>query len=181
MPDKLTIDRSHSVIGFTARHFMVTTVRGQFKDFDGTIEIEGKDHETLKVDVVIKTASVTTNTEQRDEHLRSADFFDVEKYPEMHFVSTGAEKKGADAYVLRGDLTIKDVTVPIQLDATIEGSFNDPYGNERTGVTLRGAINREDFGLTWNQVLEAGAVMVGKTINLEIEVAVLRPLAVAAQ
>lgn len=180
MPETLKIDRSHSVIGFTAKHFMVTTVRGQFKDFDGTVEVEGVDHTTVKADVVIKTASITTNTDQRDEHLRSADFFDAAKYPEMHFVSTGVEKKGDDSYVVKGDLTIKDITRPIELDASVEGSFNDPYGNERTGVTLRGEINREDWGLTYNQVLEAGAVMVSKKIKLEVEVAVLRPLAVPA-
>jgi len=180
MPDTLTIDRAHSVIGFTARHLVVTTVRGQFTDFDGKIEVEGTDHNTLKADVAIKTASVSTNTDQRDEHLRSADFFDAEKYPEMRFVSTGVVKKGENAYVLKGDLTIKDVTRPVELDATVEGSFNDPYGNERTGVTLRGQINREDWGLTYNQVLEAGALMVSKKINLELEVAVLRPIAVPA-
>ena len=180
MPEKLTIDRSHSVLGFTAKHFMVTTVRGEFKDFEGTLEVDGDDYNTLKAEVVIKTASVTTNTDQRDAHLRSADFFDVEKYPEMRFVSTGVEKKGADSYVLKGDLTIKDVTRPIELNATVEGRFNDPYGNERTGVTLRGEVDREAFGLTWNQVLEAGAVMVSKKIKLELDVAVLRPLAVPA-
>jgi polyisoprenoid-binding protein YceI len=181
MPETLKIDRSHSVIGFSARHFVVTTVRGEFQDFDGTVEVEGSDYRTVKAQAVIKTASITTNTSQRDDHLRSADFFDVEKYPEMTFVSTGVEKKGDDVYVVRGDLTIKDVTRPVELEATVEGSFNDPYGNERTGVSLRGEINREDWGLTYNQVLEAGAVMVGKKIKLEIDAAVLRPLAVPAQ
>ena len=181
MPETLKIDRSHSVIGFTAKHFMVTTVRGQFLDFDGTVEVEGSDHRTLKAEAVIKTASVTTNTKQRDDHLRSADFFDSETYPEMRFVSTAVEQKGGEEYIVKGDLTIKDVTRPIELNATVEGTFNDPYGNERTGVTLRGEINREDWGLTYNQVLEAGAVMVSKTIKLEIEVAVLRPIAVPAQ
>ena len=180
MPEKLTIDRSHSVLGFSAKHFMVTTVRGEFKDFDGTVEVDGDDYKTVKAEVVIKTASVTTNTEQRDAHLRSADFFDVEKYPEMRFVSSAVEKKGEDSYQLKGDLTIKDITRPIELNATVEGRFNDPYGNERTGVTLRGEIDREAFGLTWNQVLEAGAVMVSKKIKLELDVAVARPLGVPA-
>lgn len=180
MPQTLTLDRSHSVIGFTARHFMVTTVRGQFKDFEGTFEVDGDDYKSLKADVVIKTASVSTNTDQRDEHLRSADFFDAAKYPEMHFVSTGVQKNGEDDFTLTGDLTIKDVTRPVVLNATLEGSFNDPYGNERIGVTLRGELDREDWGLTYNQVLEAGAVMVSKKIKLEIEAAVLRPLAVTA-
>ena len=180
MPETLKIDRAHSVIAFSAKHFVVTTVRGEFTDFDATVEVEGTDHSTLKAEAVIKTASVTTNTQQRDDHLRSPDFFDVEKYPEMKFVSTGVEKKGENTYLLKGDLTIKDVTKPIELDATVEGTFNDPYGNERTGVTLRGEIDRETWGLTWNQVLEAGAVMVGKKIKLEVEVAVLRPLAVPA-
>lgn len=180
MLETLKIDRTHSTIGFTVKHFMVTNVRGEFKDFDGTIEVDGTDHRTLNADVVIKTASVTTNTDQRDDHLRSADFFDAEKYPEMHFVSTGVDQKSDDEYVLRGNLTIKDVTRPVELNATVEGSINDPYGNERTGVTVRGSINRDDFGLTYNQVLEAGAVVVGKKVTLEIEVAVLRPLAVPA-
>jgi polyisoprenoid-binding protein YceI len=180
MPQTLGVDRSHSVIGFSAKHFMVTTVRGSFQDFDGSIEVEGDDYKTLKADVVIKTASVTTNTPQRDDHLRSADFFDAEKYPEMHFASTGVQMKGADTYTLKGDLTIKDVTRPVELEATIEGSYNDPYGNERIGVSLRGQVNRKDWGLTWNQVFEAGAVMVSEKVNLELDVAVLRPLAVAA-
>ena len=181
MPETLKIDRSHSVIGFSAKHFMVTTVRGQFLDFDGTVEVEGTDHRTLKAQAVIKTASVTTNTQQRDDHLRSADFFDAEKYPEMTFVSSGVDKTGDDTYIVKGDLTIKDVTRPIELEATVEGSFNDPYGNERIGVSLRGEINREDWGLTYNQVLEAGAVMVSKKIKLEVDAAVLRPIAVPAQ
>jgi len=180
MPETLKIDRSHSVIGFTAKHFVVTTVRGQFLDFDGSVEVEGTDYRTVRAEAVIKTASITTNTQQRDDHLRSADFFDTDQYPEMKFSSTGIEKKGDNAYLVRGDLTIKGITRPIELDATVEGSFNDPYGNERTGVTLRGEIDREDWGLTWNQVLEAGAVMVGKKIKLEVEAAVLRPLAVPA-
>lgn len=181
MPQTLGIDRSHSVIGFSAKHFMVTTVRGSFQEFDGTIEVEGDDYNTLKADVVIKTASVSTNTPQRDDHLRSADFFDSEKYPEMHFVSTGVEKKGDDRYTLKGDLTIKDITKPVALDATVEGSYNDPYGNERIGVNLRGQVNRKDWGLTWNQVFEAGAVMVSEKVSLELDMAVLRPLAVPAQ
>ncbi len=181
MPETLKIDRSHSVVGFTAKHFMVTTVRGEFTDFDGTVEVEGDDYTTVKAAVVVKTASITTNTGQRDDHLRSADFFDVEKYPEMHFVSTGVEKVDDTNYILKGDLTIKNITKPVQLEASIEGRFNDPYGNERTGVSLRGEINREDWGLTYNQVLEAGAVMVSKKIKLEVDAAVLRPLGVPAQ
>lgn len=181
MPQTLGIDRSHSVIGFSAKHFMVTTVRGSFQEFDGAIEVDGDDYKTLRADVVIKTASITTNTQQRDDHLRSADFFDSEKYPEMHFVSTGVEKTGDDRYTLRGDLTIKDVTKPVELEARVEGSFNDPYGNERTGVSLRGQVNRKDWGLTWNQVFEAGAVMVSEKINLELDMAVLRPLVVPAR
>ena len=180
MPETLKLDRSHSVIGFTAKHFMVTTVRGQFQDFDATIEVEGTDHTTLKAEAVIKTASVKTNTDQRDDHLRSADFFDADKYPDMKFVSTGVEKKADDTYVLKGDLTIKDVTRPVALDAILEGTYNDPYGNERIGITLRGQINRKDWGLTWNQLYEAGAMMVSEKINLELELAVLRPLAVPA-
>jgi polyisoprenoid-binding protein YceI len=181
MPETLKIDRSHSVIGFTAKHFVVTTVRGQFQDFDGSVEVEGEDYRTVKAQAVIKTASVSTNTQQRDDHLRSADFFDSEKYPEMTFVSTGVEKSGDNAYLVKGNLTIKDITRPVELEATVEGKFNDPYGNERTGVSLRGEINREDWGLTYNQVLEAGAVMVSKKIKLEVDVAVLRPLGVPAQ
>ena len=180
MSDTLKIDPSHSVIGFSAKHFVVTTVRGQFLDFDGSVEVDGTDYRTVKAEAVIKTASVTTNTPQRDDHLRSPDFFDSEKYPEMKFSSTAVEKKGDHTYLVKGDLTIKGISSPIELDATVEGSFNDPYGNERTGVTLRGEIDREDWGLTWNQVLEAGAVMVSRKIKLEVELAVLRPLAVPA-
>ncbi|MFN2466217.1 MAG: YceI family protein [Candidatus Dormibacteria bacterium] len=180
MPDTLKIDRAHSSVGFSAKHFVITTVRGEFKDFDGIVEVDGTDHSTLRADVTIKTASISTNSDQRDDHLRSADFFDSENYPDMRFKSTGVEKKGDNDFLLRGDLTIKDVTRPVELEARLEGSMNDPYGNERTGVSLRGEIDREDWGLTWNQVLEAGAVMVSKKVKLEVDVAVLRPLAVSA-
>jgi polyisoprenoid-binding protein YceI len=159
---------------------MVTTVRGQLQDFDGTVDVDGDDYSTVRAEVVIKTASITTNTGQRDDHLRSADFFESEKYPEMRFVSTGVQKRSENSYILKGLLTIKGVTRPVDLEAEIEGSMKDPYGNERVGVSLRGEINREDWGLTWNQVLEAGAVMVSRKIKLELEVAVLRPLAVPA-
>lgn len=177
---KLKIDRAHSALGFSAKHLMVTTVRGQFEDFEGFVEVDGEDYRTARAEAVIKTASVSTNTPQRDDHLRSADFFDVESYPEMRFVSTGIEKTGENTYKMRGDLTIKDIARPVDLDVEVEGSFNDPYGNERIGVTIRGEVDREDWGLTWNQVLEAGAVMVGKKIKLELDLAVLRPLGVPA-
>jgi polyisoprenoid-binding protein YceI len=174
------VDPNHTSLGFAGKHMMVTTVRGQFKDFSGEVEVEDDDPTTARATVTIKVASLDTGVDQRDQHLRSADFFEVERYPEITFVSTAVEPRGDNRYRVTGELTIKDQTRPITLDVEVEESFTDPFGNERVGVTASGKLNRRDWGLTWNQVLEAGRLLVGNDIKLEVESALIRQVATPA-
>lgn len=179
MTTRFEADKSHAEIGFTAKHMMVSTIRGRFDDFDAWMEVDGADHTTARGEAVIKTASVNTGAQQRDDHLRSADFFESEKYPEMKFVLGSVEKKDDSNYIARGDLTIRDSTRPVELSVEVGGPINDPWGNERVSLSVNGKIDRKDWNLTWNQVLEAGALLVGETITLNAEVALVRPAAVA--
>jgi polyisoprenoid-binding protein YceI len=158
------IDPTHSEVGFVARHLMVTKVRGSFADVSGTVVV-ADDVEQSSADVVIKTASVTTGTADRDGHLRGADFFDVEVFPEMTFVSTSF-----DGDTLVGDLTIKSVTKPVTLDVSFNGVATDPWGNEKAAFEAQGDLNRTDWGLTWNANLEKGGVLVSEKIKLVIDV-----------
>ena len=167
-----TIDSDHSNVGFKVRHLMVSNVKGSFEKFTGTVEIDDKDIAKSKVEVSIDTNSVNTNVAKRDVHLRSADFFDVAKYPAMTFVSKKVAKSGKDKLNVTGDLTLHGVTKSVVLD--IEGpsqESKDPWGNIRKGATATTKINRKDFGLVYNAVLETGGVAVGEevTITLEIE------------
>jgi polyisoprenoid-binding protein YceI len=174
------IDHGHTHVGFTAKHLAVSTVHGQFSKFDG--QFEGPDDDLTKVrgTVSIDVASLGTRNEQRDTHLRSADFFDVEKYPQMTFALTAIEPLEGDTYLVRGDLTIKDVTRPIALEATIEGRMPDPFGaKERLGVSATGQLNRMDFGLNWDGV--AGAVpFAGHTIKLNLDAEIVVKVAETA-
>ena len=162
------IDPSHSGVNFSVRHMMVSKVRGRFGSFNGTIAI-ADDVLDSSVEATIEVASVHTNDNTRDEHLRSADFFDVAAYPTITFLSTKLEKVGDD-YRLTGDLTIKGTTRRVTLDLEVGGVGQDPWGNTRIGVTASGSVNRKDFGLTWNAPLETGGVLVGDKINLDLEV-----------
>lgn len=180
MAQRFDIDSSHSAIGFAVKHMMVATVKGTFGDFSGYVEGEPEDLGGARGEVTVDVASLTTQDSGRDDHLRSADFFDVARYPEMKFSVTGIDALGADRYRVRGDLTIRDVTRPIELEARREGEIQDPWGNLRIGVNLSGEINRRDFGLTWNKALEAGAVLVGDTVRISVEATLLQKLAVAA-
>lgn len=167
-----TIDPDHSNVGFKVRHLMVSNVKGSFEKFTGTVEIDEKEITKSKVQVSIDTNSINTNVQKRDEHLRSADFFDVAKYPTMTFVSKKVAKTGTDSLKVTGDLTLHGVTKEVVLD--VEGptrESKDPWGNIRKGATATTKINRKDFGLGWNAVLETGGVAVGEevTITLEIE------------
>jgi polyisoprenoid-binding protein YceI len=174
------VDPNHTSLGFAGKHMMVTTVRGRFKDFTGRVEVEDDDPTTAEARLTVRVASIDTGQDQRDQHLRSADFFDVEHYPEMTFVTTRVESRGGNRYLVTGDLTIRDQTRPIDLDVEVEERFTDPFGNERVGVTASGKLNRRDWGLTWNQVLEAGRLLVGNEIKLEIESALIRKAAAPA-
>ena len=167
---KYEIDKMHTTVGFTARHLAVSTVRGQFNKFDGSFE--GPDDDATKItgQLQIEVASVDTRTEMRDNHLRSADFFEADKYPYITYKLNSVEPIGGEKFRLHGDLTIKDVTKPIVLEATLEGRVPDPMtgGKERLGISARGQINRKDFGLNWDGI--AGAIPIaGHTIKLEIE------------
>ena len=166
---KWKLDPTHTVVEFSAKHLMISTVKGRIADIEGTINIDEKNPRNPSVEATLKTASIDTRTDQRDDHLRSGDFLNVEKYPEIKFRSTrfDGDRK---AFKLTGDLTIRDVTRPITLDVEFEGQTKDPWGGERVGFSAKGKIDRRDFGLTWNQVLEAGGVAVGNEIKIGIEV-----------
>ena len=158
------IDPTHSEVGFIARHLMVTKVRGSFTDVSGTVEV-AEDISHSVANVTIKTASVSSGTADRDGHLRSADFFDSETYPDMTFVSTSF-----DGDTLTGDLTIKGVTKPVTLDVEFNGVATDPWGNDKAAFEATGELNRSDWGLTWNASLEKGGVLVSEKIKLVIDV-----------
>ena len=158
------IDPTHSEVGFVARHLMVTKVRGSFADVSGTVEV-AEDLARSVANVTIRTASVTTGTADRDAHLRSADFFDGEAFPEMTFVSTSF-----DGDTLTGDLTIKGITKPVSLDVEFTGVATDPWGNEKAAFEAEGELNRTDWGLTWNANLEKGGILVSEKIKLVIDV-----------
>jgi polyisoprenoid-binding protein YceI len=170
------IDVAHSQIEFAVRHMMLSKVRGKFKNFQGNITIDANNLAASSVAGTVDVASIETGDGQRDGHLRSADFFDVEKYPKMSFRSTRIEPQGADQYKVYGELTIKDVTREVVFYAVDEGRAVDPWGNRRIGVSATTKINRKDFGLTWNVALETGGWLVGDevTITAEVEL-VLQP------
>lgn len=163
------LDQSHSHVGFRVRHLMVAKVRGRFTEVAGTISI-ADDPVSSSVEVTIPLASIDTRDEQRDAHLRSPDFLDVEQFPTMTFRSTGVREVGEGRYEVAGDLTLRDVTKPVTLQVAFDGSARDPWGGERAAFSATGRLNREDFGVTYNQVLETGGVLVGKDIELDIEV-----------
>ncbi|MDD2898321.1 MAG: YceI family protein [Desulfuromonadaceae bacterium] len=170
-----TIDPDHSNVGFKVRHLMVSNVKGSFDKFSGTVEINDKDITKSKVAVNIDTKSINTNVNKRDEHLRSADFFDVAKYPVMTFVSKKVAKAGADRLNITGDLTLHGVTREVVL--AVEGpsqESKDPWGNIRRGATATTKINRKDFGLVWNAALETGGVAVGEDIAITLEVEMIK-------
>jgi polyisoprenoid-binding protein YceI len=167
------IDSSHTTVGFTARHMMITKVRGRFAEVEGTIETDAADPSAASVRVAIPTDSIDTGVEDRDAHLRSGDFLDVENHPLMTFESTSVEGFDADAgtdFTVVGDLTIAGTTREVVLDATFEGGGQDPWGGERLAFSASTTIDRRDFGLTWNQALETGGVLVGHDVKIELEV-----------
>ena len=165
------IDPAHSIVGFAIRHLEINWVEGRFKDFDGTIHYDEKDVTKSSVEFTAKIESIDTGVAPRDKHLRTADFFDAEKYPELTFKSTGVERKGKDGYVLRGDFTLRGVTKQVALPFTITGAIKDPWGNTRFGINAETKINRRDYGFTWGKAMESGGFDVGDevTINLQLE------------
>lgn len=169
-----SIDASHSQIGFTARHAMVTKVRGAFNEFEGSGYFDAENPANSHLKVTIKAASIDTRNADRDAHLKSNDFFSMDEFPEITFVSTGFEKVDADAYKLTGDLTIKGVTKPVTVDFDFTGTAVDPWGNTRIGFEGKTTINRKDWGVNWNAALEAGGVLVSEKVNLEFEISAVR-------
>jgi polyisoprenoid-binding protein YceI len=168
-----TIDASHTRLGFSARHAMVTTVRGSFKDFEGTAHVDTANPANSKVELTIKADSIDTGVEDRNAHLRSADFFEVETHPEITFSSTKVERDGDD-WTITGDLTIKGNTLPITVEFESTGSARDPFGNLRIGFEGSTTLSRKDWGLTWNAALETGGFLVSDKIKLEFDVSAIQ-------
>ncbi|MBQ1098345.1 YceI family protein [Streptomyces sp. b94] len=169
-----TIDRPHSRIGFSVRHAMVTTVRGAFADYDSTLYFDGARPSESRADLVIRVASVDTGVEQRDAHLIGRDFFDVGRYPEMVFRSTSTVHEGGETFRMTGDLTIRDVTRPVDLQLDYLGSVMDPFGAERAGFDGTTTIDRTEWGLVYNQRLKAGGTMVSEKVRLQFDISAVR-------
>jgi polyisoprenoid-binding protein YceI len=167
-----TLDITHTRIGFSARHAMVTTVRGHFGEFEGSAHLDTTDPAASSAKVNIRAASISTGQADRDAHLRSADFFDVETFPEIGFVTTSVTRDAA-TWTVTGDLTIKGVTNPVTIEFESTGSARDPFGNLRVGFEGATTINRKDWGLTWNAALETGGVLVSEKIKLEFDVSAI--------
>lgn len=165
-----TLDLAHTRIGFSARHAMVTKVRGQFNEFNGSVVLDAETPENSKVEITIKAASVDTRNADRDAHLRSNDFFAMEEYPEITFRSTRVEQASENEYYVTGDLTIRGITKPVTVNFQLNGSAVDPWGNFRVGFEGQTTINRKDWGVSFNAAMEAGGVLVSDKVNLEFEV-----------
>jgi polyisoprenoid-binding protein YceI len=175
------IDPAHSHVEFAVRHLMISSVKGAFGDVQGTVWVDESDARTVLVDITIQVGSIDTRQEQRDAHLRSSDFFDAARFPTITFRSRTVEGSHHDSrFRLVGDLTIRDVTREVVLDVSAEGRLTDPWGAERAGFSAQGRIDRTDFGLTWNQALEAGGVVVGNEVKISIEVELVRQVREAA-
>ncbi|MEV6283429.1 YceI family protein [Kribbella sp. NPDC051770] len=169
-----TIDTAHSRTGFVARHAMVTKVRGSFNEWEGSAHIDGENPANSSVKVTIQAKSIDTRNSQRDEHLRSNDFFEMDEHPEITFVSTSVEQKSDDVFAVTGDLTIKAITKPVTIDFEYTGTATDPFGNVRVGFDGAVTINRKDWNVTWNAALEGGGVLVSEKVTLEIEVSAIK-------
>lgn len=173
------IDASHSNLQFSVRHMLISKVRGAFERFEGTFELdEANGHAPSNLRVTIDASSIQTREPKRDEHLRSKDFLDVATYPTLSFVGKSAERRG-ERFEIHGELSLHGVTQPVVLEAALEGLGKDPWGGERAAFSARTSIDREAFGLHWNQVLEAGGVLVGTKIDIEIEIEAVKAVSAA--
>jgi polyisoprenoid-binding protein YceI len=168
------IDPAHSRMGFAARHAMVTKVRGSFDDFEGTIHLDGENPGNSSARVVIKATSIDTRNAQRDEHLRSNDFLDMDTHPEITFDSTSAEQIDDSTFKLNGDLTIRGVTRPVSIDLEFTGTATDPSGNVRAGFEGSTQINRKHWGVNWNAALEGGGLLVSEKVRLDLEISAIK-------
>lgn len=167
---KWAIDPAHSSVDFSVRHMMIANVKGTFNTFNATIEADPKELTTANIDFTVETASVDTRSKDRDAHLVSGDFFDVENYPTMTFRQTSIKKTDDDEYNVTGDLTLRGVTKPETFAVTFEGQGKDPWGNEKVGFSATGSINRSDYGLVWNAGLETGGVLVGDKVKINLTI-----------
>lgn len=166
-----TIDSAHSVAEFSVKHMMVSTVKGRFREVEGALSIDEERPERSSVSATIAAGSIDTGVEMRDNHLRSADFFEAETYPALTFRSTSVERVDDERWRIAGELTIRDVTRPVVLETEFEGQIRDAYGKQRAAFTATTQINRKDFGLNWNGAIEAGGVVVGDRVKIELHIA----------
>lgn len=172
---KWVLDPNHSEVSFKVKHLMVTNVSGSFNTFSVTAETTGDDFSNATVDFSADATSISTNSEQRDEHLKSADFFDAINFPQITFKATGFEKKGSnEEFELTGDLTIKGIIKSVKLNVEYGGVVKDPWGNTKAGFNVTGKINRKDFGLNWNTMLETGGVMVSEDVRINSEIQLIK-------
>jgi polyisoprenoid-binding protein YceI len=169
-----SIDLAHSGVNFSVRHMVISKVRGRFARFGGSLQLDEKNLTRSVLDIHIDASSIETGVADRDAHLKSPDFFDVERFPELTYRSRQVEKTGADTYRVLGDLTIHGTTREVALEVEAGGVGKDPWGNERAGFAARTRVDRKDFGLTWNKALETGGVLVGEHVEIEIEVEAVR-------
>ena len=175
---KWSIDQDHSEISFKLRHLMIAHVRGNFKKFEASIQTVKNDFLTADIDLWIDVASIDTDNEKRDEHLRSTEFFDVANHKQITFLANTIEKsEGGDKHDLWGDLTIKGITKKVKMNIEFGGITKDPWGNEKAGFTVTGKINRTEFGLTWNNTLETGGIMVGEEVSILCEIELINTTA----
>lgn len=163
------IDPAHSRVGFATRHMTVSVIRGQFREFKGTVTTADDNPASAKVELTVQAASIDSGIEARDNHLRGDDYFAVEKYPELRFQSKSIEPSGGGRFRVTGDLTIRDTTKPVTLEAELGGPIQDPFGNTRVGITLTGSISRKEWGLTANPTIEGGGPVIADEVKLEVE------------
>jgi len=171
---KWSIDPAHSKVGFKVKHLVISTVRGQFNEFSGIIENESDDFDGASIQFEADVKSIDTGENDRDAHLKSEDFFKAEEFPKLTFESNSFEKSGGDTYKLTGDLTIRGITKTVTFEATHGGTVEDPYGNTKAGFEIIGKINRKDFGLKWDAVTEAGNVVVGNQVTLQLDIQLVK-------
>jgi len=171
---KWVIDPTHSNLGFKIKHLMISNVSGSLKNFQAEVEASGADFSTAQINLTAEMESITTNNEQRDAHLRNADFFEVEKHPELKFRSTKIAKTDSDTFDLYGELTLKGIAKPVKLHVEFNGTVKDPWGNERAGFVISGKINRSEWGINFNGVLETGGVVLGEEVKIHSEIELVK-------
>jgi polyisoprenoid-binding protein YceI len=171
---KWTLDPTHSELGFKIKHLMISNVSGSFKNFTAVVTTEEEDFSTAQINLTAEMASIFTNNEQRDAHLRTSDFFEVERFPQLKFKSTRIERLDSDTFLLHGQLTLKGVTKPVKLTVEYSGVTKDPWGGERAGFVVTGRINRSDWGVNFNGVLETGGVMLSDEVRINSELQLVK-------